>query len=38
MGLGSFVNDNILFIKYFFIQFVYILSFFNLLNQNLHKC
>ena len=30
MGLGSFVNINIFVMKYYFIQFVYILNFFRI--------
>ena len=38
MGLGRVVNINIFVMKYYFIQFVYILNFFsNLLNQNLQS-
>ena len=39
MELGSFVNIDIFVMKYYFIQFVYILNLVsNLLIQNLHKC
>jgi len=33
MGLGSFVNINIFVMKYYFIQFVYILNFFESLKS-----
>ena len=33
MGLGSFVNINIFVMKYYFIQFVYILHFFKSLKS-----